>query len=75
MLGKIDRAIALCDEAIQGFDAISVTPHPLALALRTARSQMVQITADGSLNACPFQPEKHNASFLSILFRVCDDSG
>ncbi|KAH6952523.1 hypothetical protein BKA56DRAFT_605089 [Ilyonectria sp. MPI-CAGE-AT-0026] len=31
--GKVDQANAVCDEAIRGFDLISVAPHPLATSL------------------------------------------
>ena len=50
--GKISPAIAICDEAIKGFEAISTVVHPLARQLAKARSYMNQQLErpDASLN-------------------------
>ncbi|KAK4242331.1 hypothetical protein C8A03DRAFT_40299 [Achaetomium macrosporum] len=63
MSGKLDRAIAICDEAIRGFDAIN------------SRSRMVQLTTSGSISLDTFRPEHHDVSFPFILFRACEDVG
>lgn len=40
LMGKIERAVELCDEAIFGFDCISRVPHPIAVGLRTTRDSL-----------------------------------
>ncbi|KAK3293622.1 tetratricopeptide repeat domain-containing protein [Chaetomium fimeti] len=75
MLGKVDAAIAVCDEAIQGFDIISVEPHPLALGLRTARAGMLKLESERSnLVLGTFRPEEHDITFPFVLFKVSGDA-
>ncbi|OTA88364.1 hypothetical protein M434DRAFT_80401 [Hypoxylon sp. CO27-5] len=73
LLGKVRRAIDICDEAILGFDSISAEPHPLADGLRIARDRMAQLnqtsTGDPSLE------HHHGITFPFTLFRTNDDTG
>jgi tetratricopeptide (TPR) repeat protein len=73
MLGKVEQAIAVCDEAIQGFDTISVAPHPLALGLRTARARMLQLESECE-NLDNFGPEEHDITFPFVLFKPSSDA-
>ncbi|KAK2594963.1 hypothetical protein QQS21_007321 [Conoideocrella luteorostrata] len=72
-LGKTERAITLCNEAIQGFDSISTVPHPIAKGLRTTRARLLQLSqnnASGCQAELDFQACDINFPF--ILFRPCD---
>lgn len=64
MQGKLERAIAVCDEAMHGFGVISQRPHPLAVGLREARAGMEEMREGGV---------ERDIVFPSILFRVSDD--
>jgi len=68
--GKVERAIVICDEAIAGFEAISVAPHPLNIALRTAREKMRQLLDSGAAHD---GPEGKDITFPFIIFRMSHD--
>ncbi|KAI0114262.1 hypothetical protein F4776DRAFT_656662 [Hypoxylon sp. NC0597] len=73
LLGKVGRAIDICDEAIFGFDSISVEPHPLANSLRIARGRMAQLNQTSS--GGPSSAHHHGITFPFTLFRTDDDTG
>ncbi|KAH7313318.1 tetratricopeptide repeat domain-containing protein [Stachybotrys elegans] len=76
LLGKTRYAIEVCDEAIYGFDSISVEPHPLAESLRVARARMIQLEQGHSNDQGPSSTGSDDAgvSFPFILFRPSHDA-
>jgi hypothetical protein len=75
-LGKIKSAIALCDEAIRGFDSISRSPHPIALELRTTRTALVLLDqGEESRTRQASTPDSSNRgiTFPFIIFRPYQD--
>lgn len=75
LLGKIHRAIDICDEAIHGFDCISVDPHPLATNLRTTRDRMDRLRQSGLSDQYHNNPShRHDVTFPFVLFRASHDT-
>ncbi|KAK4208315.1 hypothetical protein QBC37DRAFT_79701 [Rhypophila decipiens] len=70
MLGKIERAIEVCDETIRGFESIDAGKHPLAVRLRTARMRMWDLVECKSpvYYEEDRRPERHDVVFPCILF-------
>ncbi|KAK3318124.1 hypothetical protein B0H66DRAFT_225887 [Apodospora peruviana] len=69
LMGKINRAIEICDEAIHGFESIDAQDHPLARDLRTARVEMEMVAKSNSpVFDHDHRPVRHNVKFPSILF-------
>lgn len=69
MLGKIERAIEICDETIRGFESIEAGRHPLANKLRTARSRMYDLVECRSpIYEVDRRPERHDIVFPCLLF-------
>ena len=69
MLGKIERAIEICDETLRGFESIEAGKHPLANKLRTARSRMYDLVECRSpIYEVDHRPERHDIVFPCLLF-------
>ncbi|KAF4448457.1 tetratricopeptide repeat domain-containing [Fusarium albosuccineum] len=64
-LGKIDRAVAICDEAIYGLDSISMEEHPLAISLRVSRSRMLELNQSSLID---HRPEQHSHAIFPFIF-------
>ncbi|KAJ3545083.1 hypothetical protein NM208_g2692 [Fusarium decemcellulare] len=64
-LSKIDRAAAICDEAIYGLDSISMEEHPLAISLRVSRSRMLELTQSSLID---HRPEQHSHAIFPFIF-------
>ena len=65
MQGKVERAIAVCDEAVFGLEVIGERPHTLAVGMRKARAGMAAMREGGGV--------EREVVFPFILFRVSED--